>query len=53
MKKNPIVKVKYDYVGTTIDFKSFLQTLVRSYLESGYSDIKVEGGFMEKVEKGE
>lgn len=51
MKKNPIVKVTYDYVGTAADFKTFLEALIHSYLASGYSDIKVEGGFMDKVEK--
>lgn len=52
MRKNPIVKVTYDYVGTAAEFKTFLEALVRSYLASGYSDIKTEEKFMDKVEKG-
>lgn len=51
MKKNPIVKVTYQYDGTATDFKAFLEALVRSYLASGYSDIKTEEKFMDKVEK--
>lgn len=51
MRKNPIVKVSYNYVGTAAEFKIFLEALIRSYLASGYSDVKVEGGFMDKVEK--
>ena len=31
-KKNPIIQVKFSYVGTEDDFVSFLKAVVRDYL---------------------
>ena len=33
-KKNPIVKVKFSYVGKASDFETFLKTIVRDYLSA-------------------
>lgn len=50
-KKNPIKKVKFEYVGTEVEFQKFLESLVHSYFLSGCFDTKTEGGFVDKVEK--
>ena len=49
-KKNPIVKVKFSYVGTEDDFVSFLKAVVRDHLalDDIAADPKAE--IVEKVE---
>ena len=49
-KKNPIVQVKFSYVGTEDDFVSFLKAVVRDYL--ALDDITADPNteIVEKVE---
>ena len=49
-KKNPIVKVKFSYVGTEDDFVSFLKAIVRDYLAVDDPAATPETDFVQKVE---
>ena len=48
--KNPIVKVKFSYVGKTSDFEAFLKTIVRDYLAVDDPAAAPETDFVQKVE---
>lgn len=50
VKKNPIVKVDYSYVGKASDFEAFLKILVRDYLAADDPAVVPEKEFVEKVE---
>ena len=49
-KKNPIVKVKFSYVGKTSDFEAFLKTIVRDYLSADDPAAVPKADFVQKVE---
>ena len=50
VKKNPIVKVNFSYVGKASDFEAFLKILVRDYLAADDPAVGPEKKFVEKVE---
>lgn len=50
VKKNPIVKVNFSYVGKASDFEAFLKILVRDYLAADDPATVPEKEFVEKVE---
>ena len=50
VKKNPIVKVNFSYVGKASDFEAFLKILVRDYLSADDPAAVPEKEFVEKVE---
>lgn len=50
VKKNPIVKVNFSYVGKASDFEAFLKILVRDYLAADDPAVVPEKEFVEKVE---
>ena len=49
-KKNPIVKVKFSYVGKASDFETFLKTIVRDYLSADDPAAVPKEDFVQKVE---
>lgn len=49
-KKNPIVKVKFSYVGTEDDFVSFLKAVVRDHLALDDIAADPNAEIVEKVE---
>lgn len=49
VKKNPIVKVNFSYVGKASDFEAFLKILVRDYLSADDPASVPEKEFVEKV----
>lgn len=51
-KKNPIVSVKFSYVGKESDFETFLKTIVRDYLALDDPAANPETDFVQKVESG-
>lgn len=50
--KNPIVQVKFSYVGKEANFSSFLKTIVRDYLRVDNPAAIPEPDFVDKVESG-
>jgi len=50
-KKNPIVKVSFQYRGTEAQFRTFLESLVRSYVAVSYSDTNAKEESVASVEK--
>ena len=50
VKRNPIVKVTFSYVGKDSDFETFLKTIVRDYLAVDDPAAIPEDGFVDKVE---
>ena len=50
VKKNPIVKVNFSYVGKASDFEAFLKILVRDYLSADDPAAVPEENIVEKVE---
>ena len=50
-KKNPIVKVRFQYTGTETQFRTFLESLVQSYVAVSYSDTNVREESVASVEK--
>lgn len=50
-KKNPIVKVSFQYTGTETQFRTFLESLVRSYVAVSYSDTNANEESVASVEK--
>ena len=50
VKKNPIVKVNFSYVGKASEFEAFLKILVRDYLAADDPATVPEKEFVEKVE---
>lgn len=50
--KNPIVQVKFSYVGKEADFSSFLKTIVRDYLRVDNPAAIPKPDFVDKVESG-
>jgi len=50
VKKNPIVKVNFSYVGKASDFEAFLKIIVRDYLAVDDPATVPEKDFVEKVE---
>ena len=50
VKKNPIVKVNFSYVGKASEFEAFLKILVRDYLAADDPAAVPEKEFVEKVE---
>ncbi len=51
-KKNPIISVKFSYVGKDSDFETFLKTIVRDYLAVDDPAANPEKDFVQKVESG-
>ena len=49
-KENPIVQVKFSYVGTEDDFVSFLKAVVRDYLALDDITANPNTEIVEKVE---
>ncbi len=49
-KKNPIISVKFSYIGKDSDFETFLKTIVRDYLAADDPAANPEADFVEKVE---
>lgn len=50
VKKNPIVKVRFSYVGTEEDFVSFLKAVVRDHLALDDIAADPNAEIVEKVE---
>ena len=50
VKKNPIVKVNFSYVGKAADFEAFLKIIVRDYLAADDPATVPEKDFVQKVE---
>lgn len=51
-KKNPIITVKFTYVGKNSDFETFLKTIIRDYLAVDDPAANPEWDFVQKVESG-
>ena len=49
-KKNPIISVKFSYVGKDSDFELFLKTIVRDYLAADNPAENPDTDFVQKVE---
>lgn len=51
-KKNPIINVKFTYIGKDSDFETFLKAIVRDYLAVDDPAANPERDFVQKVESG-
>lgn len=49
-KKNPIINVKFTYIGKDSDFETFLKAIVRDYLAVDDPAVNPEPDFVQKVE---
>lgn len=49
-KKNPIINVKFTYIGKDSDFETFLKAIVRDYLAVDDPAKNPKTDFVQKVE---